>query len=72
MGIERTFTPRYFRNKAEEFRTKADNCEHSESKQSLRNVAKSYDELARRAEQVRTSKMLQNNLDRNGAVVERT
>ena len=40
--------------RAEEFRTKADNCEHSEAKESLRKVAKTYDELARGAEKIRT------------------
>ncbi|GGI24702.1 hypothetical protein [Bradyrhizobium guangdongense] len=52
MGIERSYTP--FRSRAEEFRTKADNAEHREAKDTLRKVAKSYDELARRAEQIRT------------------
>jgi len=54
MAIELTHSPKYWRMRAEEFRTKADNCEHSEAKESLRKVAKSYDELARRAEKIRT------------------
>ncbi|WP_439393335.1 hypothetical protein ACRQ5Q_29065 [Bradyrhizobium sp. PMVTL-01] len=55
MGIERIYTTRYFRDRAEEFRAKAGNCEHDETKKTLRRVAASYDELARRAEMVRTA-----------------
>jgi hypothetical protein len=40
--------------RAEEFRTKADNCQHPETRDTLRKVAENYDELARRAEQVVT------------------
>lgn len=54
MGIERMHPPHYWQMRAEEFRTKADNCEHPEARRSLRNVAKTYEELARRAEQIRT------------------
>lgn len=54
MGIERMHSPHYWEMRAEEFRAKADNCEHPETRRSLRNVAKTYEELARRAEQVRT------------------
>ncbi|MCJ9733284.1 hypothetical protein [Bradyrhizobium sp. PRIMUS42] len=54
MGIERMHPPKYWRMRAEEFRTKADNCEHQHPKESLRKVAKTYDELARRAEKIRT------------------
>jgi hypothetical protein len=54
MGIERMHPPRYWRMRAEEFRTKADNCEHEEAKQTLRKVAQGYDDLARRAQQIRT------------------
>ncbi|MCK1723326.1 hypothetical protein [Bradyrhizobium sp. 141] len=54
MGIERMHPPKYWRLRAEEFRTKADNCEHHQTKESLRKVAKTYDELARRAEHIRT------------------
>jgi len=46
--------PKYWRMRAEEFRTKADNCEHQHPKESLRKVAKTYDELVRRAEKIRT------------------
>ncbi|MGX4771139.1 hypothetical protein ACWAUC_15260 [Bradyrhizobium guangdongense] len=56
MGIEKMYPPRYWRDRAEEFRAKADNCEHHDVKQSLRNVAKTYDELAQRAERIRTLK----------------
>ncbi|MBB4256026.1 MULTISPECIES: hypothetical protein [unclassified Bradyrhizobium] len=54
MGIERMHPPSYWQMRAEEFRTKADNCEHPETRKSLRNAAKTYEELARRAEQIRT------------------
>jgi hypothetical protein len=40
--------------RAEEFRAKADNCENGQTKESLRRVAQEYEELARRAEQIRT------------------
>lgn len=45
MGIERMHPPRYWPGRAEEFRAKADNCEHEQVKQSLRKVATTYDEL---------------------------
>jgi hypothetical protein len=54
MGIERSYSADYFRRRAEEFRTMADNAERSYTKQTLRTVAQSYDALARRAEQIRT------------------
>ncbi|QOZ73568.1 hypothetical protein [Bradyrhizobium arachidis] len=54
MGIERIYTPKYFRDRAEEFLAKADNSEHAKTKETLRKVAKTYDELARRSEQIRT------------------
>jgi hypothetical protein len=54
MGIERMHSPKYFRDRAEEFRAKAENSEHQQTKQTLRNVAKTYDELAQRAELIRT------------------
>lgn len=54
MGIERMHPPRYWRAKAEEFRAKSDNAEHPPLKETLRDIAKTYDELARRAEQIRT------------------
>ncbi|MGY8684063.1 hypothetical protein Q2941_40835 [Bradyrhizobium sp. UFLA05-153] len=54
MGIERMYPPRYWQMRAEEFHTKADNAEHDETKQSLRKVAQEYEELARRAEKIRS------------------
>ncbi|MGY3146093.1 hypothetical protein ACVWYQ_003092 [Bradyrhizobium sp. USDA 3397] len=54
MGIERMHTPRYWQMRAEEFRTKADNAKHSQVRETLRKAAQSYDELAKRAEQIRT------------------
>jgi hypothetical protein len=53
MGFERNFSAGYFRKRAEEFRTKADNCEHEQSRNTLLNVAKTYDTLAHRAERIR-------------------
>jgi hypothetical protein len=53
-SVERFHSPKYFRNRAEEFRAKADNCEHDQVRKSLRKVAKNYDELAKRAELIRT------------------
>lgn len=50
MGIERMRPPKYWRMRAEEFRTKADNCEFPETRESLRKVAKTYEVLASRAE----------------------
>ena len=52
--IERLHTSKYWRKRAEEFRTKADNLEHQEARESMRKIARHYDELARRAEQIRT------------------
>ena len=54
MGIERMHSPRYWEMRAEEFRTKADNAEHRQTRDALRKVANNYDELARRAERIRT------------------
>jgi hypothetical protein len=54
MGIEKQRSSAYFRKRAEEFRTKAGCCEHQGPKVALRKIAEHYDELARRAEQVRT------------------
>ena len=56
MGIERSYSPAYFRKRAEEFRTKADNCENREAFDALSKIAQSYDELARSAEKIRTAK----------------
>ncbi|WOH60272.1 hypothetical protein [Bradyrhizobium sp. BWC-3-1] len=54
MGIERMRPPKYWRMRAEEFRTKPDNCQFPETRDTLRKVAENYEELARRAEQVVT------------------
>lgn len=54
MGIERMHPPRYWRMRAEEFRTKADNCDFEQTRRSLRKVAATYEALAKRAEQIRT------------------
>ncbi|MCP3401537.1 hypothetical protein [Bradyrhizobium sp. CCGB20] len=54
MGVERHRPPKYWRMRAEEFRAKADNAEHPPVKASLRKVAETYEELARRAEKIRT------------------
>ncbi|MCK1362936.1 hypothetical protein [Bradyrhizobium sp. 62] len=53
MGIERMHSPKYWRDRAEEFRAKADNCEYPDTRDALRNVAKNYDDLARSAEEIR-------------------
>lgn len=53
MGIERMHPPRYWRERAEEFRAKADNCARPETRDALRAVARNYDDLARSAEEVR-------------------
>jgi hypothetical protein len=50
-GIERMHSPKCWRPRAEEFRAKADNCEHPEARDALRSVAKNYDDLARSAEE---------------------
>ena len=55
MGLERSFTPEYFRRRAEEFRTKADNCEHAKSRDTFLRAARAYDALALQAEKIRTS-----------------
>lgn len=54
MGIELQHPPKYWRMRAEEFRAKADSCEHAQARESLRKVAKAYDQLARSAEQIQT------------------
>ncbi|OSJ20028.1 hypothetical protein BST63_00275 [Bradyrhizobium canariense] len=54
MGVERMHSPKYWRMRAEEFRTKADNCEFPQTRETLRQVAENYEQLARSAEQVVT------------------
>ncbi|MCP3389600.1 hypothetical protein NLM27_12525 [Bradyrhizobium sp. CCGB12] len=53
MGIERMHTPKYWRMRAEEFRTKADNCELEQTRRALNKVAATYEALAERAGQIR-------------------
>ena len=60
MSIERNHSPAYFRKRAEEFRTKAENAEHNQTKSALQRLANDYDALARRAEQHRTVRDLEN------------
>lgn len=52
MAIERLHSPKYWLMRAEEFRTKADNCQLPETKAALRQVAKNYEDLARQAKQI--------------------
>jgi hypothetical protein len=54
MPIERMHTPKYWRTRAEEFRAKADSCAQRQTKEALRKVADSYEQLARCAERIRT------------------
>lgn len=54
MGVERMHSPKYWRMRAEEFRTKADNCEFPQTRETLRQVAENYEQLARSSEQVVT------------------
>jgi hypothetical protein len=55
MGIERMHSPKYWLIRAEEFHSKADNCEHVQARATLRQVAKNYEEIARRAQQILTA-----------------
>jgi hypothetical protein len=54
MGIERMHSPKYWLMRAEEFHAKADNCEHAHTRATLRQVAKNYETIARRAEKILT------------------
>jgi len=54
MGIERMHSAKYWRMRAEEFRTKADCCEFPQTRDTLRQVANNYEQLARNAEQIVT------------------
>lgn len=54
MGIERMHTAKYWRMRAEEFRTKADCCEFPQTRNTLRQVANNYEQLARSVEQIVT------------------
>jgi thymidylate kinase len=52
MGVERMHSPKYWLMRAEEFRTKADNCEYKQTRDSLRKVAENYQTLARQAQRI--------------------
>jgi hypothetical protein len=54
IGVVRMHSPKYWRMRPEEFRTKADNSEFPKAKATLRQVANNSDELAQRAEQIVT------------------
>jgi hypothetical protein len=56
MGIERMRSPKYWLMRAEEFHTKADNRKYPESRDSLRQAAENYEELARQAQQLLDAK----------------
>ena len=58
MEIGQTRSSRYWRMRAEEFRTKAENCEYAQTREALRNVAKRFEELARCAEKFETAKKM--------------
>ena len=53
-GYVRRAYSRHWRMRAEEFRTKADNCELERTKRALNKVAATYEALAGRAERIRT------------------
>ncbi|MCK1606288.1 hypothetical protein IVB02_34045 [Bradyrhizobium sp. 166] len=52
MGIERMHSPKYWLIRAEEFHTKADSCEQVQARATLRQVAKNYEAIAQRAQQI--------------------
>ncbi len=54
MGIERSYSPEHFRKRAEQFRAKAESSGHGETRDALLKAAMRFDELARRAENVRS------------------
>jgi hypothetical protein len=49
MTIERTHSPKYWRNRAEEMRAKADNCGRGQTRDTLLRAAAAYDQLAKSA-----------------------
>jgi hypothetical protein len=51
VGVERMHSPKWLM-RAEEFHTKADNCQFPDTKAALRQVAKNYEDLARQARQI--------------------
>ncbi|UFW50467.1 MULTISPECIES: hypothetical protein [Bradyrhizobium] len=56
MGIERMHSANYFRKRAALFRAKAGNAKRASTKGALREAAKKYADLARRAEQIQTTR----------------
>lgn len=52
MGVERMHPPKYWLMRAEEFHTKADNCQYPGTRDSLRQVAKNFEALARQAQMI--------------------
>ncbi|WP_369725156.1 hypothetical protein AB8Z38_11580 [Bradyrhizobium sp. LLZ17] len=54
MGSEWLHSSKYWRLRAEEFRSKADACQFPQTRETLRDIANNYNELAQRAEQVVT------------------
>ncbi|MCK1537549.1 MULTISPECIES: hypothetical protein [unclassified Bradyrhizobium] len=53
MGIARMHSSKYWRERAEELRAKANNCAYPKTREALRTAAKNYDDLARSAEEIR-------------------
>ena len=51
-----THTPDYWRKRAEQSRTKSENCESDQTREFLAKLAMTYEDLARLAEQIRTLK----------------
>lgn len=52
MGAERMHPPKYWLMRAEEFHTKADNCQYPSTRDALRQAAKNFEELARQAQMI--------------------
>lgn len=50
MGIERTHPPKYWRKRAELFRTKANDCGNARTRRALQKAAEQYQRLAQLAE----------------------
>ena len=55
MGIEHTHPPKYWRKRADWFRSKANDCTDQRTRQSLRSVAERYQTLAQLAELPRSN-----------------
>lgn len=67
MAIEGMHSAKYWRMRAEEFHTKADCCEFPQTRNTLRQVANNYEELARRAERIVTVTELDERSSRSDA-----